>query len=110
VINEIGSDSANTQLSPSFSVNAEHIGVIDPEFILSKALTIDENGQKELKIDVLGVTNREEMVAYFDATESDTLLNFIFDIYTRKNIDNNYALAVLTDYEMDLPLSKGVNQ
>lgn len=100
----------NSSVLPSFKIVSEHIGVIDPEFILSKALTVDENGYENIKIDVLGVRSKEDLMAYYDAAESGNELSLILELYSRHGFDNNYALKMLAQYEAAPENSQGVNE
>jgi hypothetical protein len=103
-------NSFSKSINEEVKILAHHIGVIDAEFILSKALSIDADGHESIKIDVLGITSQAEMKAYFQAVNLGQELLFIEDIYALKGLDNNYALEVLADYQPALTPFQGVNE
>ncbi|CAM4405562.1 hypothetical protein SHDE107825_19645 [Shewanella denitrificans] len=71
-------------------------GVIDTEYILSRAMRANKAGIIYINFHVLAIETKEEEEAFFSAldTSDKAVHDFIVDLYSQKELDNRYAAEI----------------
>ncbi|WP_394391430.1 LamG-like jellyroll fold domain-containing protein [Shewanella woodyi] len=71
-------------------------GVIDPDFILERAVRTSDSGLMHIDLNILAIETEEEEKAFFTALDlsDQAVFDFILDIYSQKNLDNRFAVEI----------------